>query len=179
PAPLTVTADNQRLVFGSALPTFTVHYSGFVNGDTAASLSTQPRLSTSATSASSVGVYPISASGAQSTDYAVTAVDGSLSIMPDTTSTTLSNSGSMLTAMVTPGGSSPDTLTGSVVISEQGTPLATVPVSGGMATIATSALPLGEHTLTARYVGDANHAASSSAVLTVNFGTADERFVTQ
>src|SRR5207237_1832249 len=113
---------------------------------------------TSATSASSAGVYPISASGAQSTDYNIVPVDGSLTVMPDSTRITLSSSGSMLTAMVMPSVSSPDTLTGSVVISEQGTPLATVPVSGGMATIATSAFPLGEHTLTAAYVRDANPA---------------------
>ena len=38
--PLTITADNQTKVYGAALPTLTASYSGFVNGDTAASLTT-------------------------------------------------------------------------------------------------------------------------------------------
>ena len=38
PAALTITADNQTKVYGAALPTLTASYSGFVNGDTSASL---------------------------------------------------------------------------------------------------------------------------------------------
>ena len=44
PAALTITADNQTKVYGAALPTLTASYSGFVNGDTSASLTTQPTL---------------------------------------------------------------------------------------------------------------------------------------
>ena len=51
------------MVYGSALPTLTASYSGFVNGDNAANLTTPPNLSTTATSASPVGNYPITASG--------------------------------------------------------------------------------------------------------------------
>ena len=49
PAPLTITADNQTKVYGAALPTLTASYTGFVNGDTAASLTTPPTLTTTAT----------------------------------------------------------------------------------------------------------------------------------
>ena len=42
-APLTITADNQTKVYGAALPTLTASYTGFVNGDTAASLTPRPR----------------------------------------------------------------------------------------------------------------------------------------
>jgi hypothetical protein len=42
-------------------------YAGFVNGETAASLTTQPTCSTTATSSSPVGSYPSSCSGARST----------------------------------------------------------------------------------------------------------------
>ena len=38
--PLTITADDQTKVYGAALPTLTASYTGFVNGDTAASLTT-------------------------------------------------------------------------------------------------------------------------------------------
>ena len=45
PAGLTITADNQTKVYGAVLPALTASYSGFVNGDTSASLTTQPTLS--------------------------------------------------------------------------------------------------------------------------------------
>ena len=66
PAALTITANNQTKVYGAALPTLTVSYSGFVNGDTSASLTTQPTVTTTATAASHVSgnPYSITASGA-------------------------------------------------------------------------------------------------------------------
>ena len=54
PAPLTISAANATKVYGAALPALTATYSGFVNGDTAASLTTAPSLSTTATAASPV-----------------------------------------------------------------------------------------------------------------------------
>ena len=59
PAPLTIVADDQTTVYGAALPTLTASYTGFRNGDTSASLSTQPTLTTSATSASHVRWRPL------------------------------------------------------------------------------------------------------------------------
>ena len=41
-AALTITANNQSKVYGAALPALTASYSGFVNGDTSASLTTGP-----------------------------------------------------------------------------------------------------------------------------------------
>ena len=73
PAPLTITADNQTKVYGAALPTLTASYSGFVNGDTAANLTTQPTLTTTATASSHVAAtYAITASGAVDPDYTIT-----------------------------------------------------------------------------------------------------------
>ena len=70
PAPLTITANNQLKVYGSALPTLTASYTGFVNGDTSASLSTPPTITTTATAASHVAdnPYAITASGAVDAD---------------------------------------------------------------------------------------------------------------
>ena len=48
PVALTITAANQTKAYGAALPTLTATYSGFVNGDTSASLTTQPTLTTTA-----------------------------------------------------------------------------------------------------------------------------------
>ena len=50
PVALTITAVNQTSVYGAALPALAATYAGFVNGDTAASLTTQPTLSTTAAS---------------------------------------------------------------------------------------------------------------------------------
>jgi diphthamide synthase (EF-2-diphthine--ammonia ligase) len=84
PAPLTITADNQTKMYGAALPTLTASYSGFVNGDTSASLTTQPTLTTTATAGSHVagGPYAITASGAADPDYSISYVAGSLIVTP-------------------------------------------------------------------------------------------------
>ena len=81
-APLTITANNQTNVYGAALPTLTASYAGFVNGDTPASLATQVTLTTTATAASHVvgSPYPITASGAADSDYAITYVAGTLTV---------------------------------------------------------------------------------------------------
>ena len=82
PASLTVTADNQSTTQGSAIPPLTLSYSGFVYNDTADSLSTKPTASTTATSTSPTGIYPIAASGGVSPDYTFTYVSGTLTINP-------------------------------------------------------------------------------------------------
>ncbi len=79
-APLTITATNQTKVYAAALPALTVSYTGFVNGDTSATLTTQPTLTTTATATSPVGTYPITASGAVDTDYAISYVAGTVTV---------------------------------------------------------------------------------------------------
>src|SRR5262249_35116681 len=68
----TITANNQSMTFGGPLPALTASYSGFVNGDTAASLTTPLSLMTTATVTSPAGSYPINASGAVDSDYTIT-----------------------------------------------------------------------------------------------------------
>src|SRR5208337_563424 len=84
PAALTITAVNNAKVYGAALPTLTASYSGFVNGDTSASLASLPVLSTTATAHSPVssGPYPITASGAADSDYTISYVAGALTVTP-------------------------------------------------------------------------------------------------
>jgi hypothetical protein len=81
-APLTITANNQSTVYGAALPTLTVSYNGFVNGDSSVSLGTQPTLTTNATAASHVAGNPhsITASGASGSNYAISYVAGNLRV---------------------------------------------------------------------------------------------------
>jgi gliding motility-associated-like protein len=96
-AALVITADNQTKIYGSANPTLTASYSGFVNGDTQASLTTPPTISTTAIDGSPVGSYPIKASGAIGTNYTISYIPGILTITPsssvdvDLTSLSVSN----------------------------------------------------------------------------------------
>ncbi len=62
-APLSITAVSATMVAGQAVPALVPSFSGFLDGDSAASLSTAPVLSTSATSASHTGSYSITVSG--------------------------------------------------------------------------------------------------------------------
>jgi hypothetical protein len=81
PAPLTITASNQTMLLHSAVPTLTASYSGFVNGETASALTTPPTCTTTATSSSAVGSYPITCSGAVDPNYAISYQPGALSVL--------------------------------------------------------------------------------------------------
>ena len=61
-AALTITADSQGMTYGGTLPALTASYTGLVNGDTPASLTTLPTLATVPAS-SHAGSYAITASG--------------------------------------------------------------------------------------------------------------------
>jgi uncharacterized delta-60 repeat protein len=84
-AVLTVTANNASKVYNTANPVFTASYSGFVIGDTQAVLSGVPSLTTTATTASSVGTYPITAAAGSlsAANYSFSFGNGTLIIMPD------------------------------------------------------------------------------------------------
>lgn len=82
PAPLTITADDQSKPFGAPLPALTAGYSGFVNGDSAASLTTPPTLATTATadSLAAGSPYPITVAGAVDPNYTISYVAGKLTV---------------------------------------------------------------------------------------------------
>ena len=108
PAPLTVTANNLSSVVGASLPALTASYNGFTNGDTSAVLSGSPTLSTTATSSSAAGIYPISVAKGTLTaaNYTFNLVNGSLAVSAAptptlTTSATLSLANGGYTASVT------------------------------------------------------------------------------
>ena len=84
PAALTITARNATKAYGAAMPTLTASYSGFVNGDTSASLTTQPTLSSTATASSHVtgSPYVVTATGAVDGDYSISYVAGTLTVTP-------------------------------------------------------------------------------------------------
>ncbi len=81
-APLTVTALSTSVTYGGTVPTITPNYSGFVNGDSSSSLTTQPTCSTTATSSSTVAgsPYPSSCTGAVDPNYTIVSVNGSVTV---------------------------------------------------------------------------------------------------
>jgi len=79
-APLTIKANNASMDYCGTMPSYTYTYSGFVNGETSAVLSTMPSISTTATEKSNAGDYTITPVGAASSNYEITNASGILTI---------------------------------------------------------------------------------------------------
>lgn len=77
---LAVSADDKSITEGEALPTLTLSYTGFVNGENASVLTQAPVATTTATATSLAGVYPIQVTGGQADNYAFSLTDGQLTI---------------------------------------------------------------------------------------------------
>lgn len=79
PAPLLISANSAARRYGAADPAFTVSYSGFVNGDTAAAV-TDLGVATTATATSNIGFYTITPFGASARNYAISYANGPLTV---------------------------------------------------------------------------------------------------
>jgi MBG domain (YGX type)/Galactose oxidase, central domain len=79
---LTITASSHTVTYGDAAPTVTASYAGFITGDNAGnSLSTQPTCTTTYAQGSAAGgSYTTSCSGAVSTNYAPSYVNGTVTV---------------------------------------------------------------------------------------------------
>ena len=80
-APLTISGGEYTMKQGDPLPPFKAEYEGFKNGESFDALTQQPVLTTEATSVSDLGEYPVKVSGAEAQNYAITYVDGKLTII--------------------------------------------------------------------------------------------------
>lgn len=80
PATLTATATDEMMTYGDLIPSLEYNYSGFVNGEDASIILTEPIISTSATNSSDVGTYDISLSGGSVANYSLALVNGTLTI---------------------------------------------------------------------------------------------------
>jgi DNA-binding beta-propeller fold protein YncE len=70
-SPLTVNAPSASADYGNVPTSFTPTYTGFVNGDTPSSLTTQATCTTTASDTSPPGTYPITCSGASDPNYTI------------------------------------------------------------------------------------------------------------
>lgn len=84
PASLTIKANDATRQYFSDEPDFGYTCKGFVNGENEDVLSPKPTLTTTANVSSNAGTYPIKASGASSSNYSISYVDGTLTITPRT-----------------------------------------------------------------------------------------------
>ena len=171
PAQLTVAANNATRPYNSANPAFSGSVTGAVGSD-----SFTESFTTSAAASSNAGSYPIvpAAAGPALGNYTVTVVNGTLTVSPAATSTTVTAPGSAsygasvtLTATVTSASGTP---AGMVTFLSGSTPLGTVALNGsGTAMLNTTGLPAGTDTITASYANQGNFAASTGAgSITIN-----------
>jgi len=76
---LNITADNKSMILGAALPSFTVTYAGFVNGELSGVLGGSLNCSTT-TNGKTIGSFPISCTGQTSANYSINYNPGTLSV---------------------------------------------------------------------------------------------------
>jgi len=177
-APLSIVPDNISRQVGQPNPPLTYTFSGFVNGENAqsAGITGAADLSTTATTNSPAGKYPITVTDAgnlAAANYDFPSADfqsGTLSVTAGevtvAVNSTLPNStyGQSVSFTATIGGGGP-TPTGSVQFEVDGTDLGgLVTLSGGSATsVSTTLLGAGSHTVVADYSGDPNYAANAGS----------------
>ena len=87
-APLTVTADNFTISYGEAAPVYSAVYAGWQGADDASVLTTPVAFTCAYTQGSAVGTYPITPNSAIATNYVITFVPGTLTVMPVVVSVT-------------------------------------------------------------------------------------------
>ncbi len=166
-AALVIRADDKSRFVGTANPTLTTTYAGFVYGESASILLTPPTLSTTATVASVAGTYPINVSGAAAANYVINYVNGTMTVFAQQTQVITFNSLPALTygaADFTPNVSSNNNSI-PVSLSSSNAGVATI-VNGNMIHITGA----GTTTITASQGGDAGHipAVDVAIVLVVN-----------
>jgi hypothetical protein len=162
---LTITASSPSMTYGGAVPSITASGSGFVNGDTLTSLTTQPNCSTTATSQSPVGPYTTTCSGAVDANYSmISYVPGTLTVNAAPGPVNITASSSTVTYGVTVPAITP-TYSG-FVNGESATP--TLPTCSSSATSSKPAA--GSYTTNCMGAVDANYSAIkyTSGTLTVS-----------
>jgi subtilisin-like proprotein convertase family protein len=171
---LTITANDTNKVYGASLPGLTATYNGFVNGDSTNTLFALATLTTTATNDSPVGHYPITVSGASSSNYAFTFSPGTLAILKAPTDAQLLTSvnpsqlGQSVTFTAQVGAVAPGAgLPSGAVQFKTNSVAAGDPVTlvAGQAVFVTALLVGGTNSVSVEYVGDGNFIGSTNMLL--------------
>jgi hypothetical protein len=188
-AALTITVTSVSRLYGQGNPAFSYTVSGtLVSGDTFATAVTGvPVFSTTATVTSSVGTYPISlAGGLSSTNYVIAFVNGALTVNRATSGVGGAQAMTLVSSLNPAPFGSPVTLTstlpagatGTVSFYDGTTLLGTATIAGSSASLTTSALTSGTHTITANYSGDTNYTPTSTVLTQVITGSPPDFAIT-
>ncbi|HXZ63152.1 MAG TPA: MBG domain-containing protein, partial [Streptosporangiaceae bacterium] len=153
PAALAITASSGSATYGSPPPMITPSYSGFLNGDTAASLATQPTCSTTATASSAAGTYTSSCSGATDANYLITYVNGSVTVTQAPLIITASSESTTY-------GSTPPAITPSYSGFVNGNTASSLTTPPTCTTTATAASPAGSYSSSCTGASDPNYTIS-------------------
>ena len=88
-----VTVNNKNVIYGTSVPTTSLVYSGFVNGDDETVLSTLPTITSSHSGVVNAGTYlgNYVASGAVASNYTFNYIDGNLVVSPKVLNVTAGN----------------------------------------------------------------------------------------
>jgi hypothetical protein len=169
PAALEITASSGSFAYGGTPPAIVAVYSGFVNGESASSLSTLPACSTTATGASSAGSYVSSCSGAVDSNYTATYVTGTVTIDQASPTVTVSSqsgqsTGPVMISVTVAGPKGAGAPTGSVTVTDATSQcsITTLDANGaGQCALVENASEDGK-TVTASYSGDTNYVTGAA-----------------
>ena len=154
---ITLTTNNLSMTYGSSVPTqsFAYSLSGLLGGDTASVITGIAPRSTTATSSSNVGSYPITTniSGLSATNYTFATVTGTLTISPATLAATgttgsATYTGSSQTVTVISGVNGTFSGSRDVTAAVVGTHTTTINGTGNYTGSVTGRLTIGKATLT-------------------------------
>jgi len=179
PLGIVATPNPASILYGQPVPALTGALTGVLPQDAG---KVAAAFSTSAAALSPVGQYPITAAltGSAAGNYALTVTPTSLSIVqaPSTTALSASSSAPSLGVPVALTVQSASTTsgipTGHVTVLDGATAISVLPLASGVATLSTSSLALGSHSLSAAYSGDANFLPSASPTVNVIVGAATD-----
>ena len=150
PTPLSITASSGSQGYGSAAPNVTPSFVGFVNGENAAQLTTQPTCTSAVLPTSPVGSYSTSCTGASDSNYAITTVAGTVSVSPVSVTVTASSPTSTYGATV-------PTVTPTAAGLQNGEDISVLGAGLTCTTSATSSSPVGSYTSVCSGAVDANY----------------------
>jgi sugar lactone lactonase YvrE len=177
PQQLTATVAGITLLYGQTIPSISGTLTGNLPQDASKVSAT---FTTTATTFSPVGAYPITATltGPAAGNYTIGATPAALTITPAPTLITFSNlittatTGSSITLTTHVATTTAGTPTGSVTLLDGGVTLFTTPLSAtGDAVFTIPSITQGAHSFTAFYTGTTNFTPSTSAPQLITVGT--------
>jgi hypothetical protein len=168
---LTITAQSANRAYGQANPAFTYAVTGYVSGDSSSVITTAPTCTTAATVTSPAGTYPVTCSGALSSNYRFAYKPGTLSVGKAATRLTITSPSIAVAGTTTVTATLTDARTGAAIDGEPVAITGDLAVRTGTSSPATATFSFGSglHVIGALYFGDENHWPALDAQLLTSY----------